>query len=89
MSDVFTILVCIVLLSLILAIAVKLGEQSATPSSMEGFADAVTAEQASQMNPNMPILTGTYDQTTNNQKQKDPRTSQIMERELINPQFET
>jgi hypothetical protein len=56
---------------------------------MEGFADAVTAEQASQMNPNMPILTGTYDQTTNNQKQKDPRTSQIMERELINPQFET
>ena len=89
MADVFMILVCVVLLSLILANAVKLSEAHSTPYSTEGFADAVTAEQASMMNPNMPVLTGKYDQITNNQKQTNPLTSQIMERELINPQFET
>lgn len=92
MSDVFMILVCLVLLTLTLAIAVKLGDQAEGMKIGEGFSSGLTSQDAyeeSVENGTGPVLTGSYEQKTNNELHKSPRTSQIMERELINPQFET
>jgi hypothetical protein len=94
MSDVFMILVCLVLLTLTLAIAVKLGDQAVIKIGREGegFSSGVTSQDAyeeSVENGTGPVLTGSYDQKTNHEQRTSPRTSQIMERELINPQLET
>lgn len=86
-------LACIVLLTLMMAIAAKLSDQP-----KDGFfdmppgipVDAVTSEiAATTYNTDGVVLTGSYDQKTNNPLHTDPRTSNIMERELINPQVET
>jgi hypothetical protein len=92
MSDLFMILVCLVLLTLTLAIAVNLnGNQPLNEE--EGFvSQPVTAQIAyeeAEGDGTGPTLTGSFDQKTNNTMRKSPRTSQIMERELINPQLET
>lgn len=101
MSDVFLLLLCLVLLSLTLAIAVRLGDTSLVSYSegldrLEGFEGippvAVTAQLAyeqSEQNGTGPTRTGSYEQKTSNPKRTSARTGQIMERELINPPFET
>jgi len=98
MSDVFLLLLCLVLLSLTLAIAVRLGDTSLVSYSegLEGFEGippvAVTAQVAyeqSEQNGTGPTRTGSYEQKTSNPKRTSARTGQIMERELINPPFET
>jgi hypothetical protein len=95
MKDVFRLLVCLVLLTLTLAIAVKLGENCSASLLQEGFevpSVPVTAQIAyedSEKDGTGPILTGSYDQATNNVLRDSPRTGQIMDRELINPQLET
>jgi hypothetical protein len=100
MGDVFLLVVCLVLLSLILAIAVRLSQPLIeSVSSEEGFSDipekAVTSEIAYEEEMKKgagPALTGNYDQKTNNELHKTSWSSQITERELINsvnPQLET
>ena len=93
MKDVFRLLVCLVLLTLTLAIAVKLGENCSASLLEEGFETApITAQIAyedSEKDGTGPSLTGSYDQKTNNILRDSPRTGQIMDRELINPQLET
>jgi len=94
MSDVFMILLCIVLLTLILAIAVRLGDQGQIQSQLEGFdipPQAVTAQIAyeeSEEDGTGPLLTGSYEQKTNNSMRGSARRSQIMET-VVNPQLET
>ena len=83
------ILVCFVLLTLTLAIAVNLnGNQP--HNAEEGFASQpVTAQIAYEeavADGTGPTLTGSFDQKTNNIMRASPRTSQIMQ---VNPQLET
>jgi hypothetical protein len=99
MGDVFLLVVCVVLLSLILAIAVRLNQPLIEYVSAEGegeaeaeaFSDipekAVTSEIAYEEEKQKgaaPSLTGNYDQKTNNELHTSSWTSQITERELIN-----
>ena len=99
MGDVFLLVVCLVLLSLILAIAVRLNQplieyasaEAEAEAEAEAFSDipekAVTSEIAYEEEKQKgaaPSLTGNYDQKTNNELHTSSWTSQITEKELIN-----
>jgi len=81
------ILACIVLLTLTLAIAVNLNGGEPT-DIQEGFSDitAQIAYEEAEEDGTAPLLTGSFEQKTNNVMRASPRTSQMME---FNPQLET
>ena len=81
------ILACLVLLTLTLAIAVNLNGGEPT-DIQEGFAPvtAQIAYEEAEEDGTGPLLTGSFEQKTNNVMRASPRTSQIME---FNPQLET